>query len=616
MNKLLMATIILLATGSVALAATTSERFGFRSVNDPAYGAVCGTTSDDSGAFQDALDAAETDGGGTVYVPACATGEYYYFLAQIYVPSNVTLLCQEGAVLKPNTADLLTHTLTNSTGQIGFYGVTNAGIENCAIDSTAVVDVADQANPIEIGSATPATGAAWGGDRSDGITVKNVKFFTNTKVSVAGPYNVWVHRANNVKVIGSSFEGGVTSYTSTSDQVGVNIVASNNVEVSGNRCTNMGNTCWLVSAYSSATYANYENKNVSIHDNYSSVSQYGARVGASKDTSTNINYAENIIIAKNAINDPWLTGIYSGVATDASSATAMFRSMVIDSNVVNMSVVSSNPHGIGFGWLANSRGSGVVVSNNSFRGGKGSASGSATCIRLSYANNITFTGNECIGGDLSTAAEVVVLVNDASGSNNTLRFIGNTFGQAYANSFFIGAANDVLLSGNTFVDYAAVTTTAAPLAVLATTARWTVTGNSFKATSGSTSSGCSGTVTNATYWLWRDNNNLTPSSGTNAGCMWTGTLGAASSPSGASAGSVAVVNYGNMGGGTFTGNGTYDSVTVVSGFKNNTRYIVQQTAGDILPFKVVGGSGCCFTITWSAPITNTVVQSFIWEAFP
>ncbi|HEY1955785.1 MAG TPA: glycosyl hydrolase family 28-related protein [Polyangiaceae bacterium] len=69
-----------------AVADCTSDQFDAKS------GALTGKCTDDTAAFQAALDAAGSAGGGTVYVPASRTTATYFFAGHLAIPKGVELL--------------------------------------------------------------------------------------------------------------------------------------------------------------------------------------------------------------------------------------------------------------------------------------------------------------------------------------------------------------------------------------------------------------------------------------------------------------------------------------------------------------------------------------------
>lgn len=605
MNNILRLLVLMLLSGVASAQVTMSTRFGIRSVNDPAYGAACGTettgtTGSDSAAFQSAIDAANAAGGGTVYVPACPTGEYYYAAAQIYVKSGVLLSCQPGATIHHREDAAVSHTLSNSTGVVGFYGVSDAGIEGCAIDTSAVSPATNQANPIEVGSATPQSGAAWTGARSDRITIRGVTITTATKTN--GPYSIWLHRADNIKVLGNTINGGTTSYTASTDQVGINIVASNHVEVAGNKLNNLGRAGIIVSAYYNANYAGYENTNINIHDNQIDVAKFGIGVFASEDTAANLIYAESVRVSGNHIKDPWLYGLWTGVHDDPASASVLFRNISFDGNVITMTDLTQNPYGMDFAWLANASASGFTVANNLFYGGKGADANAQTGLRLTYANNISFVGNSWRGGDTSTQARVVWVVSAAT---SKLLFSGNYFGQSNGSSWAVGAGDDYVLSGNVFEGWNAVTDAEPAINVASATARWTVVGNHFiKDPNNASNEGylVDGTTSNLVGWTWNGNGRgWAQSFARQADGIWAGTCS------------------------TTPGNTPqFGCVTIATGAaaatvthpwaRTGTPVKIVQTSGDPVPARVSTSSGT-FTVTLASNCT-TADCTFYYDLQP
>lgn len=625
MNKVFaaIATLLLLLATTAAAQTTTSERFGFRSVNDPAYGAVCGsettgTTGSDHTAFAAAMSAASSAGGGTVYVPACASGEYYYFSTALSVPSNVTLLCQTGAEFRQPTNAVVTPAVTGGTSLVGFYGVSNAGIDGCRIDSTDVATASNQANPIEIGPATP-----WTGTRSDGVTVQNTTILANSHS--AGPYLIWARLADNVRILNNTLDGGQTS-NATSDQNGIEFIAVTNAVARGNTLTNIGNYGLVVAAYGTGTFADYQSENVFFVDNDVNVSKYGIGITPSVDGAANVAYLKNIVVSNNRVKDPWLIGIHVSMGTQPGSLTAMYRNVAITGNVVDASVLTNEPYGMGINFGGtNTTADGFTVTGNTFYGGKGSTSSTQTGLRLTYVKNVTFTGNHWSGGDVTmanaaTASQAVpVVVITASSATADVTFIGNYFGQAAGSAVWNGVGGDnYIWVGNTFDGWQATTSAQPPAINMAggSSNRWIVTGNKFIRGAGAEGYLLQGTIASNDGWIWRDNL-MGGTTGFNyqACGLWCGAVGVPAGASGASAGTVADVNSNSHGAFRLEGDaGAYTSVTVTNAqVRPGSRIAVTQIAGsDILAYKVVPGSGSFVLTTTSDPAAD---MDFFYEIF-
>lgn len=509
MHKILTALVLLLAATAATAQVSTGTRFGFRSATDPAYGAACGTettgtTGSDHTAFQAALDAANTAGGGTVYVPACSSGSaYYYFSTGISIPSNVKLLCQQGVTFKSPTNAGQTHLSGKSDAAafVGFFGASNAGIEGCTIDQLSVVTASNQSNGIVATTAVPATALVVGtGARSTDITVRGVTVRANSHS--AGPYLFWARQADGIKVLDSTFDGNQTT-NATSDQAGVELVATTNADISGNSFIDIGNFAIDVAAYGAGTFANYHSRDITIRGNSINVAKYGIGLGATADGAANNAYMQNIVIADNKILDPWLIGIHVRTGTQPGSSTAMYRNIVIADNAVNSSVLTNDPYGmkIDFGG-ANTTATNFVVEGNTFLGGEGVDATGQTGLRLSHAKNVQFIGNSWAGGSLASAAPIILSEN----APVDIRFVGNYFGQADSSTIRFDGGDRWVWTGNTFDQYSEEAGAAALQNADGAVANgWIVTDNVF--VEGTTGGGyvMNGTVAKTSGWLWRDN---------------------------------------------------------------------------------------------------------------
>lgn len=616
LNRLLAITLGLLLAASATAQVTTSQRFGFRSANDPAYsgGVTCGTetttgTSDHT-ALQAALNAANAAGGGTVYVPACPTGQWYWFSTGITVPSYVMLKCQPGAIFKSDTdaAPSLSYPVTGSTGFVGFYGVTSAGIDGCTIDSTSVVTASNQANLVEVRDSTPGTLGS--GTRSSFIVVRNLTLKANSHAN--GPYITFVREANDVRILNNDIDGNQATNVS-SDQQGIEIIAGNRVLVSGNRLKNIGRYGIYLGAYSTDTYTNYQSQDVTITNNQVNVAKSGIAFEAAIDGVGNLAYMEGVNVFGNTLRDAWEMGIRMGVGnpTALTTDTAVFRNVVVSSNLVDNSVLSSNPYGVGLIWGdTNVLADGVTFVGNTFKGGKGSGTTTPVGMRLDFVRGVTFEANVWSGGDTTTAAPLIFVTEQS----HDLKFIGNTFGAVGGDSFGFGAAaaDRFIFSGNLFTGYGA--NQAASNAIdtgSGTKNRWTVVGNTFnRSTAASEGYVMVGTIASNVGWVWRDNIvGHTTSLNYQAAGLWEGVCTT----------TFATVNA-NSHGCQQMATGTSSIQVANAQARSGSRVYVTQVTGDAIPVKVTAANGS-FTIVagykddGTTQFTCSASCDFRWELF-
>lgn len=563
-------------------AATMSSLFGVRSVTDSTYGATCGTTSDDSAAFQAALTAAGNAGGGEVYVPACTGSNYYYFLTALVVPSNVTLHCQKGATLRQRADGVINYPVTNGSGLVGFYGVSNAGIDGCTIDSTGVAAPANQANPIVIGPAAPWVDTT----RSENIVVQNMTIRTTSHAN--GPYMTWVRLANNVKVLNNTYEGGQTTYTASSDNNGIEVLASNNVTVAGNVLRNLGRYGIYMGSFTGAgTYPNNESRDITFINNQIDVAVSGIVLESGADGDGNENYLENIAVYGNSVRDAWKHGIRVGIGGTVSPLTEIYRGVTIANNVVRLSEYSQHPMAM---WIefssVNGTASGFMVTGNNFYGGQGDTISSPTGLYLNFAKNIQFTGNVWDGGSttvVTTAAPIVYIPTNPSAN---IAFTGNYFGTSAQAAFYVGTGTDYALTGNIFNGWnSAVGAGSAPaIYVDGVSNRWAVTGNKFIRGAGSEGYLADGPTTAFVDWTWANNQrSYTPSFNRQADGIWDGTC------------STTPGNSPQFGCVTIAIGAATASVTNGK-VRSGSRIYLNQTTGDPVSAKAAAGSGT-FTVT-------------------
>lgn len=597
MNRTLTTMVLLLVATAATAQVTTSTRFGFRSVNDPAYGATCGTettgtTGSDHAAFQGAINDVSTAGGGTVYVPACVPGSHYYFSTGLEVKSNVNLVCQKGAVLKPRGDAVIAYPSGkgNAFAFLGFYGVTNAGIEGCTYDSTGVSTPANQANPIVVAITTPGSGTAGTGTRSSNITIKDVTVSTNNHAS--GPYLFWVREADQVKILNSTWDGNQLTYTASSDQNGIEIIAGTDILVSGNTVRNVGKFGLIVAGYGTGNYVGYESKNVAFVDNTVIGAAWGVGVWPSVDANGNVAFMQNITVRGNRIIDPWLVGIRVIMGTQPASPTAMYRNVVISDNVVDMTELSQGAYGIELHYGGvNTTADGMIVANNAFRGGRGLSLAIGTGMRMVDVKNAQFIGNSWTGGDVAmadpaVAAQAFPIVSMTGTASADVTFTGNYFGRAAGSAVWKSTtvADNYVWIGNTFDDWQATTSAQPPAINMAggTANRWIVVGNKFIRGAGAEGYLLQGTIANNIGWQWR-NNLYGGTTGFNrqADGLWNGACTTTGTEVNANSHGCAQINTGGAG-----------PLTVTNAqIRAQSRIAVTQTGGDPVAFRATPQNG-------------------------
>lgn len=588
MNRLLSVLVLLLLGATAGAQVTTSERFGFRSVNDPEYGAACGTTSDDSSAFQAAINAANTAGGGTVYVPACTGANYYYLLTNVEVKSNVHLVCQKGAVLKQPAGAAPTYQTTGATGLVGFYGVNRAGVDGCTLDSTHVSSPSNQANPVEVRDSTPNTLGS--GTRSSFITVRNLNI--RAQSHSAGPYLIWAREADNVRVLDNDIDGGQTTYAASTDQQGIETIAVTKTEIAGNQISNIGRYGILVGSYSTVDQAGYYTHDVVVRDNLISVVGTGVALEAA-DAGTNVAYLSNVLVQGNTIRDPWLLGLRVGISGTVTAGEKLLRNVSLDGNAISMGELSQNPGGmqIQFG-SANPDVVGFSINNNVFNGGKAATNG-ATCMLLQFVKKAGFVGNRCEGGDVTTASTYPLVITPSEATSN-LSFVGNYFGAANGSSWYVGGGDDYALTGNVFEGWNATTDSLPAISVQGTANRWNVVGNKFiKDPNNASNEGylVDGTTSLLVGWTWADNSrSWTPSFNRQADGIWDGTCSTA--PGNSPQFGCVTINTGAA------------TATVTNGLvRSGSRVYLNQTTGDPIAARAAPGSGS-FVVTLTGNCTT------------
>lgn len=90
------------------------------------YSAACDGSTDDSGELQSCIDAANTAGGGTCFVPA--TGTACVINADVTWKSNVNLICEPGAILQSGSG--LTNAMLYSTGTVNNWRISGCTFSN------------------------------------------------------------------------------------------------------------------------------------------------------------------------------------------------------------------------------------------------------------------------------------------------------------------------------------------------------------------------------------------------------------------------------------------------------------------------------------------------------
>lgn len=569
-----------------------TSRTGVRNVI--AYGAACGTTSNDSTAFQSALTAAGNAGGGTVLVPACTGSNYYYFTAQILIPSNVTLECQAGAVLRTAT-DSGSITYTKGTGLVGFYGVSNAGLKNCFVDTYtgSATTPANQPNPIEVGTATPTPGTGTG-TRSSNITIEGNTVWSRS-FAAAGKYIIWLRRSDNVKVLRNTLDGwATTDLGSGSDTQGVECYGCTNLEVAYNEIRNIGRWGIYVGVLNGSTEpAGGGTDGANIHHNYIEVAKAGIVVAATKGTDDVATPLKNTQVHANIIKWPWDYGIALQTVTGPTAATVMWDNVSISGNTVESATTGAGtPFCLFvFSQNANTLSRATLVSHNTCLGGKGqqaSVPWDPTGMLLTFAHGVTFESNVWEGADTVTAAPLI----QVEGGSSDLWFVTNRFGATGGHAFATnGSITNTRLHfiSNLFDGYGATAGVQAQAFQLGSSTindGWVIQGNTFKrnttGTEGYIFNGS--TIANNTNFVYRGNQVLhTVGTGRQYETvgLWGGTYMVPTGPSGTNAGTVANVNGLNFGGFNIPGGSSYTSVTITNPHVNvNSQIAVQQVGGN------------------------------------
>lgn len=586
----------LAAQAQVKLSALTGEY----SVTDSTFGAACGTTSSDSAGIQAALNAASMAGGGTVRVPACSGSNYYYLTTAISMPSNVTLKCERGALIRTQAATL-TNAVANGNAVFGFFGVSNSGIDGCSIDTytNSAANPENQYNGIVVTVSNPTD---FSGTRSSNIRIENITMSQRAhNVGAGGEYMTWIREADNVKVLNSTYNGNQTTYA-TNDQQGVEIINGNNVEVAGTTFNNIGRYAVYVAGYTTGTLPNYESTNISIHDNRINVAKRGVVLIPSVDAVGNPAFVQNVIVARNIITDPWENGLYLGIAGVPATLTSMFRNVTLSDNVTTMSVLTQNPFGMSVEFSsATGTADNLLISGNQFIGGKSGGVGLPTGLRMSYVTNAKFIGNSWSGGDTTVANGYIVYITPSPTSE--VEFIGNTFRDSYEGMIYVGDGDNYSLVGNTFDNWNVGAATKGVIYVDATANYWSVIGNKFVkyGAGGEYYLQSSPAIANSVAWTWEGNSrDYTPSYNYQAGGLWAGACPTASTAINANlTGCIEVAIAGTS--------ATVSNARVRSG----SRIYITQKTGAPVPVKVAPASGS-FTLTLGSACA-TAACDFVYD---
>ena len=350
-----------------------------------AYGAVGDGVTDDTSAFQTALDAAGV-AGGTVYIPA-----------GVYLTSN-TLLIPGGvhvqgdgrgaSIIRPPAGAYAGRVVNGSSVfcTLAMVGVARASVRGVTVDHATNGTTANGIAAIADGAGTPAL---------DCLIEDNEVLF-----SINSQYMIWNFQSDGTKIINNYLDGGISS--GSGPQEGIETFGGNDVLIQGNTVKNIGGN----GIYIAEDTGYRSNSNVRVSDNYIEDANVGIRVvSAVGPTFLQLKGNQTTGIRSNAVKITLAAGIS------------------IESLYVIANQLSSTGAGVALVSESGGIAKDIIVADNSVSDTNSSAS-----IELSYFNGVTVSGNRInnsqgSGIQSEYCVDVTCLGNIITGTQNAgIRF--------------------------------------------------------------------------------------------------------------------------------------------------------------------------------------------------
>lgn len=426
-------------TGSASLQSDSSGnnfvQFGGPTFNVMSFGAVGDGVTDDSAAFQSAINAASAAGGGVVYVPS--TSASYYISQQVNLLSNVSIE-GEGSTTTKITGGISSGYIFEDSGATNT--LTNIGISGLTIDLNYLA----QAGGIRVENVN--------GLNIDDVQVNNVNQW-GIVVGVANGSDSNIEN-NNITINNCSFNG----LNSTYEQI--LLFNSSNVTVKNSKFSNITNS----GGSSIGLYQ--ELNNVTIESNtFNLTLGHGSYYSRSVN---NVTYSNNVFTGQAGNSSVGIIG-----ANTSDNGT--FGQTVVNNYTFNNNTFQNLTEGLQIGALYGSQITGNTFSDNGnalvINDGNGGTGAYYASMSVDIENNI-FTDNNSTNnyfaihpailfssnGGLTNESQGIYIQNNQFNDDQTTKTqrypIG--FDGGYSNGSQVNSTWDYLsiLSNNLYADTA------------------------------------------------------------------------------------------------------------------------------------------------------------------
>lgn len=387
-----------------------TNQVAISTINVKNFGAVGDGSNDDTAGIQLALDAANTAGGGIVFIPAGT-----------YKITNTLLVYSDTHVYGAGRgATILTSPVSSYAGKsvegaqvyatLAMAAVNRASVRNLTVDHSAGAS----ANGIVI-----IAGNAGAGTRSNDCVIDGCEVIFSSSSGHA--YCIWNLKSDGSKILNNYVEGGFTAYTWTAGnpQEGIESYGGEDVLISGNTVNGVQqNGIYVVSDSTVGTV-----QNICVVDN--SVESSGRGV------TLVIGNCNGIQVKNNHIKTAWDIGI-----SLTANATSTVDGVHISGNTIT-DVGDADPHSVGVGVYLygdlSATISRIVISDNIIKNCQ-----EATTAAIA---NYSFSNTQIINNNIKTCTGFGILAYNP----NDLVIDGNTIDGTQDSSITVGTGG----AGNT-----------------------------------------------------------------------------------------------------------------------------------------------------------------------
>lgn len=425
-----------LTNGQTGLSARTTLNQAISAVNT--LGEMVTTLT--SAAIQAAIDARAALGGGPVYLAAGS----FAITDFVEVKDNVSLIgAGRGATVLEGASSISGGGSGSfAIGVVGCLGVENASIRSLTVDLAT--------------NSIGTNGIVLTGETSyNDSTVATYCLVDDCEVLMhddeSGPsgYGIWNRNGKRNNITNNVVIGADTSYDSDSQNEGIEIFGGEDVLVSGNFLTDVGNAGIFVTT---ATGSNaVHNKNITITDNH--IKSCGIGIGAiTTAVNSGTTYiTDGLVVSNNHVNDCFEECIRIQQTLDANAASDVAASkIVVTGNTFEVSDGLSGASDIIVGWFGQDGSldgvwEGCLIQGNIFAGGEG-VFGSTVQIR--YLDGCNFSNNIVMNNSTANGSSYAMYVLNSDG----VKIESNKFENIYSSALNCNGTDSIAIINNQFVN--------------------------------------------------------------------------------------------------------------------------------------------------------------------